>query len=136
MHLVVVKTEYMDVFCNLLINISYSSQENVRISSGLSINNTNKIFEIFYIGFKGLIIQNGIISEMFLCIVNVMEYGIQHFLQIIEHQCVMYNQLFYVYNTLDVDKMYGFCLCQKRTRDKGVIEKTGILLSTRDWTDG
>ncbi len=60
-----------------------------------------------------------------------MEYGIQQFVQIIEHQYVMYNKLLYVYNTLDVVKMYGFCLCEKRTPDKVVIESTIIFLSSR-----
>ncbi len=52
-------------------------------------NDTNKRSESFYIGSKGFAIQNSIISEMFLCMVNVMGYGIQHFLEIIQHQYVM-----------------------------------------------
>ncbi len=114
------------------IKITHHAKNLNQSSSGIVGNKTNNLLKLFYIGLKGLTIQNSIISEMFLRMVNLMEYDTHHFLQIIEHKYIMYNKLFGVYSTLDVVKMYGFRSCQKRTRGKGFIKHTIIFLSTRD----
>ncbi len=121
LHHVIAKTEYMDALCSIVINSSYYSQKKVRISLRITENHTNKRLESFYIGFKGFAIQNSIISEMFLCMVNVMEYGIQHFWQTIHHQYFMFYKLFNMYNMVALDKMYGVCSCRKRTLDGELI---------------
>ncbi len=66
---------------HLFINVT----ECTRLLSGITINNRNTTSNSFYIGFKVLISQNDMIFDMFLYMANVMEYGIQHFWQAIEH---------------------------------------------------
>eukprot|EP01084_Bolivina_argentea_P290464 498944_1 len=124
------KTEYKNIFCthsSILILILKMRSDYYQ---GILMNNTNARSNLFYIGIDALIIQIGMICDMFLYMVNVMEYGIQYFLQIVEHQYFMFNKLFHVYNTLEVDKMYGFRSCEKRTRDKGLNNNTLTFLST------
>ncbi len=115
---------------HLFINVNHYTKNEVRLLSGITMNNTNARSNLFYIGIDALIIQIGMVCDMFLYMANVMEYGIQYFLQTVEHQYFMFNKLFHVYNTLEVDKMYGFRSCEKRTRDKGLNNNTLTFLST------
>ncbi len=86
---------------HLFINVNNYTKNEERLLPEITINNTNTRSNSFYI-------QNVMVCEMFLCMANVMKYDIRHFLQIIEHPYVMYNKLFFVYNTLDAVKMYAF----------------------------
>eukprot|EP01084_Bolivina_argentea_P085439 154413_1 len=121
---------------HLFITVNHYKQNEMRLLSETVINNTNKTSDLFYIGFKVFIIQNGMICEMFLYMVNVMEYGIQYFLKTIEHQYLIFYKLFITYNILALDKMYAVWACQKLTGVEGVIESTVIFLSSRGLIDG
>eukprot|EP01084_Bolivina_argentea_P085437 154411_1 len=78
----------------------------VRLFSGITINNTNKGSDLFYIGFKIFVIQNWMICEMLLYMENLMQHEIQYFSWTIGHQCIMFNQLFDMYNILAVENTH------------------------------